>query len=98
MKRAFLGLAMLLGTALPALAQYYPYPPQGYYPPPPPRGYYRPDPYGGGGYYQRPVQFGNICYTSRGSCQTRPRPVQTPCGCDIPGFGPKRGAIVSGGY
>jgi hypothetical protein len=85
-------------------------PPQGgYRPPPPPPGYYRPDPYRqpnpyggyggyGGGYQPRPVIFGNICYTSRGSCQTRPRPAETPCSCIIPGFGPKRGAVVAGGY
>jgi hypothetical protein len=52
----------------------------------------------GGGYYQRPVILGNVCLTSRGSCGTRPRPAETPCSCMIPGFGPKRGAVVAGGY
>jgi hypothetical protein len=109
MRRSLLALAGLVASAMPSAAQYYPYPPQGYYPPPPPRGYYQPDPYGrggyrgpdpygGGGYYQRPVVIGNICYTSRGTCGTRPRPVQSPCGCNIPGFGPKRGAVISGGW
>jgi hypothetical protein len=113
MKHAFLGAVVLVGTLMPATAQYYPAPPQGgyyppqreyyppqrdYYPPPrPPRGYYTPDPYGGG-YYQRPVQYGNVCYTSRGTCRTRPTPVTTSCACNIPGFGVKRGAVVDGGW
>jgi hypothetical protein len=87
--------AGFFASAAPSLAQYYPYPP-----PPPrpyyePRPYYRPDPYGGGGYYQpRPV-FGNLCVTSRGNCYTRPRPANSSCACDIPGFGIKRGAILA---
>jgi hypothetical protein len=35
-----------------------------------------------------------MCVTSRGSCDYgRPIPRNTPCSCDIPGFGMKRGAI-----
>jgi hypothetical protein len=100
--------AALAAASAPALAQYYPVPggpAPGYYierdyyrPVPRPRPQYRP-PYqewGGGGYYQRPVAFGNVCVTSRGNCRTRPRPEQTPCSCNIPGFGLKRGAIYAG--
>lgn len=47
---------------------------------------------------ERRVQMGNICYTARGSCRTRPAPVNTGCGCDIPGFGFKRGAVTAGGH
>ena len=37
--------------------------------------------------------FGHICVTARGNCPTRPGPFNAPCGCEIPGFGFKRGAI-----
>ncbi len=36
---------------------------------------------------------GSICVTARGNCVTRPGPFNTPCGCEVPGFGYKRGAI-----
>jgi hypothetical protein len=36
---------------------------------------------------------GSICVTARGNCVTRPAPFNAPCGCEIPGFGFKRGAI-----
>lgn len=36
---------------------------------------------------------GRICVTARGNCPTRPAPVNASCGCEIPGFGFKRGAI-----
>ena len=36
---------------------------------------------------------GSICVTARGNCVTRPAPFNVPCGCEIPGFGFKRGAI-----
>ena len=36
---------------------------------------------------------GGICVTARGNCMTRPGPMNAPCGCDVPGFGFKRGAI-----
>jgi hypothetical protein len=102
MTRAIVAAAALIATALPAAAQFYPGPPgppPGYYRPGPPPGYYQPDPWGGGGYYRpRPVVIGNVCYTSRGSCPTRPRPVESPCSCFIPGFGPKRGGVVAGGW
>jgi hypothetical protein len=76
----------------------------------PPRDYYRPrrdyyyergPDYGYGPpreIWRRParrVQVGNICVTSRGSCEyPQYYQLQTPCRCDIPGFGPKRGAIL----
>ncbi|MEH3118575.1 MAG: hypothetical protein PGN25_13540 [Methylorubrum populi] len=47
--------------------------------PPPPR-------YGRGG--------GGICVTARGNCPTGFAPVNSPCACDIPGFGIKRGAVA----
>ena len=36
---------------------------------------------------------GSLCLTPRGNCITRPLPYSSPCGCDLPGFGRKRGAI-----
>lgn len=100
MKRLALGLLALTSLAAsvaPAAAQYYPYPaPPRYYEERPGR-FYRPDPYGER-FYRRPVEFGNICFTSRGSCRTRPQPLDAPCRCDIPGFGLKRGGVVSGGW
>ncbi len=55
----------------------------------------------GGGYYesrrQRRAQTGSLCVTSRGVCDTGTRlPANTGCGCNIPGFGYKRGAIGAG--
>ena len=46
--------------------------------------------------WRRPArQVGNICVTSRGSCEyPQYFQLQTPCRCDIPGFGLKRGAIL----
>jgi hypothetical protein len=39
-------------------------------------------------------QFGNVCVTSRGSCEyPQSFPLNSNCRCDIPGFGPKRGNI-----
>jgi hypothetical protein len=57
--------------------------------------------YGRGGYVERPrqrrVQSGSLCVTSRGVCETGTRlPANTGCGCNIPGFGYKRGAIGAG--
>ena len=46
--------------------------------------------------YERRRDFGrrgSICVTARGNCVTRPAPFNTPCGCEVPGFGFKRGAI-----
>ncbi len=58
----------------------------------PPQDYGRP--YGPPRGYDRPrARFGSVCVTSRGSCPTRPAPHNTPCGCQIPGFGYKRGAV-----
>lgn len=36
---------------------------------------------------------GSLCVTARGNCVTRPAPYNAPCGCEIPGFGFKRGAV-----
>jgi len=58
----------------------------------PPRIYERPR-YGYRYGYRRPQRFGRVCLTSRGTCFARPGPINSPCGCMIPGFGPKRGAI-----
>ncbi len=44
-------------------------------------------------YERRPRRGGSICVTARGSCVTRPAPYNSPCGCEIPGFGWKRGGI-----
>src|SRR5829696_1591878 len=49
--------------------------------------------YGGGGYGPPRMRMGSLCVTSRGSCQTRQAPPNARCGCDIPGFGFKRGAV-----
>jgi hypothetical protein len=46
----------------------------------------------GEGYGRR--RFGAICVTGRGNCATgRPVPSGSPCSCNIPGFGPKRGVV-----
>ena len=42
--------------------------------------------------YGRP-RMGSVCVTARGNCVTRPAPFNAPCGCEVPGFGFKRGAI-----
>jgi hypothetical protein len=87
----------LFSSITPAMAQYYPYPQ------PPQRPYYGGpgyDPrYGGQEYYspRRRVVLGEICETSRGACQIRPSPEGSRCRCNIPGFGPKRGAVVGQG-
>lgn len=97
MKRfAFAALAVFALTA-PAAAQYYGNP----YPPPPasewrgpPPGYHHGRPHEWRRHEQR-QRVGNLCYTSRGSCEyPRYFPINTPCRCDIPGFGTKRGAIL----
>jgi hypothetical protein len=71
-----------------------------YYAPPP---VYRPRPRrqwddgAYGGYYAPPrVAYGNVCITSRGNCRTPPLPDQSPCRCNIPGFGLKRGNVLAG--
>ena len=35
----------------------------------------------------------SLCITSRGTCPALDRPPGAPCGCEIPGFGYKRGQI-----
>jgi len=91
--------------APPAVAQYDPYPPvrERYGP----REYYDPRPYQPRPYpprrwdderyerRQRPVFYGDFCVTSRGNCRSRPQPSESSCECYIPGFGPKRGAILA---
>jgi hypothetical protein len=43
---------------------------------------------------QRQARLGSVCVTARGSCPVGGVvPINTPCGCQIPGFGPKRGAV-----
>lgn len=90
---ALTALALAPALAAPAAAQYY-RDDYDYRPRRPPPGYYedRPrrfrDDYGYG-----PRRFGRICVTARGNCPTRPGPFNAPCGCEIPGFGFKRGAI-----
>ncbi|GJE15816.1 hypothetical protein [Methylobacterium marchantiae] len=71
-----------------------------------PRGYDRSEGYGqpyedDGERRPLPRQYGNgrqrigsVCVTARGNCPAYPSPIQTPCRCDIPGFGPKRGAVL----
>ena len=65
--------------------------------PPPPDYYddYRPRPRYRDDYGDRNPRrgFGSVCVTARGTCPTRPGPFNAPCGCEIPGFGLKRGAI-----
>ncbi len=107
MKRFSLAILGLVSAMVPAAAQYYDYPPQrrNSYDPaprysyePPPRQYYRQDRYGWDDQPRyRPQVIGNVCYTSRGSCQTRPAPEQSSCACNIPGFGLKRGGVIAGG-
>jgi hypothetical protein len=44
--------------------------------------------------WRRPARYGNVCVTSRGSCEyPQSFPIGAGCRCDIPGFGPKRGNI-----
>lgn len=72
-----------------------PPPPRGGWgaPPPPPPGWGRPPapppPPGWG----RPRQRGGVCVTSRGACPSGPLRAGSPCRCDIPGFGVKRGVV-----
>src|SRR3954470_6032552 len=49
--------------------------------------------YGQQGYGQSAQRLGSICVTARGNCPWRPSPINAPCGCDISGFGFKRGAV-----
>ena len=49
--------------------------------------------YGRQGYGQSAQRLGSICVTARGNCPWRPSPINAPCGCDISGFGFKRGAV-----
>jgi hypothetical protein len=55
---------------------------------------YRRRPAYGEGYGYGRQRFSAMCVTARGNCPVgRPLPVGTGCGCQIPGFGPKRGAV-----
>jgi hypothetical protein len=81
-------------------------PPPGGRPPPPPAddGYgWRPPPAPVDDAYDRRGprwrgDFGrpwddSVCVTARGTCRVRPGPPDAPCGCEIPGFGYRRGQI-----
>ncbi|MGY2048680.1 hypothetical protein [Methylobacterium sp. JK268] len=97
---ATLAALTLGGSIAPAFAQYYgddddrprrryEYRDEGDYPRRPPPG---------PGYYERErvfrrEGFGRVCVTARGNCPSRPAPLNSYCGCQIPGFGPKRGQI-----
>lgn len=93
-----LACAVLL-SAIPAQAQYYGGPYRGG---PsynddddddrPRRRYYRRD-YGYERPYYRQPRYGNMCVTGRGDCPTPPLPYGSSCGCNIPGFGSKRGIV-----
>lgn len=68
----------------------------GYRRPPPPRyddGYRQPDYGRPGPGYDRGPRPGAMCVTSRGTCPAPPIQRGSPCRCDIPGFGVKRGAV-----
>jgi hypothetical protein len=43
--------------------------------------------------YERHRVDDSVCVTARGTCLTRAAPPGAPCGCEIPGFGYKRGQI-----
>ena len=106
--KAALASALLL-AAVPASAQFFPFPPGGgYYPQQQPyyqpqyQPQYQPDdqpdyyPQQRPRYRQRQVQYGNACYTSRGTCYlNQTAPVSSICRCFIPGFGKKRGAVIN---
>jgi hypothetical protein len=96
-----------LALAAPASAQYYGSPYERWQPGPRYYEYERPG-YGYRPYYERRVyryerpryetrrvvRYGNVCVTSRGSCEyPQSYQIGTRCSCDIPGFGPKRGNI-----
>jgi hypothetical protein len=70
--------------------------PPAYARPLPPRDYYGAPRhgygYGGPGYGR--VQIGRVCVTARGNCPAAPAPFGSSCGCPIPGFGFKRGAVA----
>src|SRR4051812_29729651 len=58
-----------------------------------PGGGYGPRGYGSPGFRSEP-RWASVCVTARGNCATRSSPPGSPCGCDIPGFGFKRGAVA----
>lgn len=100
MRLALAAFVLAAGFAAPAAAQYYgpgygPPPPYEYGPPrrPPPPRYYDEDPYRRGpppGYGRRGS---SVCVTARGNCPIGGIvPRNSPCGCEVPGFGYKRGA------
>lgn len=93
-----LAIATILGIA-PAAAQYYPAPPvyREYREPPRhvrPAPRYEYDRYGRRVYRPAPRRYSDVCVTARGNCSTgRPVPSGTPCACNVPGFGIKRGQV-----
>lgn len=94
MRKMLLAVVLTVAGLGTAQAQYYPPPPR--YVPPPPPPVYVPPPYLAPGYAApRYVASGNSCYTSRGNCGIyTPRPLNSSCTCDIPGFGFKRGFVI----
>jgi len=107
MMRVFVAVMALATVAsAPVSAQYYGGPPEdGWYEDeedfaPPRRSYRRYSPRYGDPYgdapprYQRRARAGSVCVTSRGNCPAPGvMPLNAPCRCFIPGFGPKRGAV-----
>ncbi|MBE7244571.1 MAG: hypothetical protein INR63_06445 [Actinomycetospora chiangmaiensis] len=61
-------------------------------PPPPDDDFDRPRPRWRHRYERHRVD-DSVCVTARGTCLTRPAPPGASCGCEIPGFGYKRGQI-----
>ncbi|MFT0892900.1 hypothetical protein [Pseudochelatococcus sp. G4_1912] len=62
-------------------------------PPPPPPGWGQPAPPPGWGNRPPPRRGGGVCVTSRGACPAGPLNSGSPCRCDLPGFGTKRGVV-----
>jgi hypothetical protein len=62
-------------------------------PPPPPDDLYDRPRYRERYRVGRPRWGDSVCVTARGTCLTPPGPPNAPCGCEIPGFGYKRGQI-----
>jgi hypothetical protein len=100
MKRVVLAAAILSTlAAAPAAAQYYrPYGGQEEFDddgfdrrrPPPPYSYRERYDYP----RSRRARLGSVCITSRGNCDVGGAvPLNAPCRCYIPGFGPKRGNV-----
>ncbi|SFL75023.1 hypothetical protein [Methylorubrum salsuginis] len=95
-----LGAALILGLAAGPAAAQYRYYDDGYGPPrryAPPQGYYYEEPPAPPARVRRydGDPRGSLCVTARGSCPTWLAPPNSPCACDIPGFGTKRGGVAA---